>query len=322
MNPAELMDALSDREKLYKAVPVQKVEALFDEDNRGILVNDEFMIADRGTHDDTAKAFSQFCARLEVPASFLKKTRPDLGADIVKRLAPFLKKTALVVRGSDVVFAYKERIPYTKPTELGSKILGAFADYDHMTLEETPSDFKIGFHSNALVVEPKVGDTVKSGVNLRFSDFGITPAEIEAASYRLVCTNGAVYPNFRSKFSINAKLYDDMMNSIVRGVGAAREIFEKIIAPKMVHSATVNIDPMQAIRRTAAQFRLDAKELDRVMAAYAVEPMATMWGVSNAFTRAANDFRGGNAYGRLQRIGGNLVDVADKPHCTTCAATM
>ncbi len=315
MNQSDTMDLLADREKAITEVQVQTVKGVFTDDSRILLVNGQYPV--------DGQVFNQLCDSIGVPATFIRRTKEDLAEDVINRLSPNIKKTHLLVNGADVVRVFNKRLPYTKPTEVARTIFNAYPDLDDCSADtRSVNFFQLNFNSSINVTEPKVGDVVRSGVNLRFSEFGLTPPEVEAASYRLICLNGMVHSDYQQRIRVNAKLFTEMMGNIIRGIGAAREIFATIVAPKMAKAAQISVDPMQAIRRVALERSVDKAMLDRVMAAYAVEPEPTMWGVSNAFTRAANQFSGYKERQRLQLIGGSVVHTADRAHCTTCAAEL
>jgi len=315
VDKTEVLDILKERQNRIKQVEVKKVRTAFDDKNRVMVVNDEFSIAD-------PQIFNQLCHHMKVPSTFLRKTDPDLAEKVVKHLAPKVKDVVLLTEDAKALRAFTKRLPYTDPVKLVSTVLDKFDHFDQIDLNEKVEQLNVTFVSGKIETRPKVDDIVKAGVSLRFSDYGIINPEVETASYRLVCTNGMIHPDFLFKIAVNAKLYTEMMDNILRGVETATKIFENVVAPKMKAAAEMKLDPMQAIRRIARENRLTPDEIDRVMAAYAIEPMETMWGVTNAFTRAANQFSSYDTRRRLQTIGGAVVRTADVPHCTACAARL
>jgi len=315
MTPSAVLDVLSEREKLFRDEPIVKIESEFGDKRRKLIVNGKYHVV--------GPVFNQLCDAMHVPSTFLRRTDPKLAEEIVARLAPSAQKTHLLLAGSVPARVFNEKLPYTKPTDVVKKIFDSFAELDDCELDAAQIEaFHIGFRSAKTVAEPQVGDMVKGGVNFRFSEYGLVKPSVVTSSYRLSCTNGATYSDFMRSIDVSEKNYDDMITTIVASIAGGLEAFDKIVGPQMKASAGVTVDPMQAIRRLSVAHNLNKSMLDRVLAAYSMEPMPTMWGVSNAFTRAANMFTDQDDRAALQNIGGGVVKWAEQPHCTSCAAAL
>lgn len=140
-------------------------------------------------------------------------------------------------------------------------------------------------------------DGLKAVVMIGNSEVGLGSASIEPFVFRKSCTNDLVITqekSFRhSHIHLNAaELNRRMAEEISHSFQMASSLLEAFLKTKEepVH------DPVETIRRPAAQRKLSQKFTNEVISSFQVKPDPSRFGMINAFTSAAQKL------GTLQRI--------------------
>jgi len=155
----------------------------------------------------------------------------------------------------------------------------------------------------------KVGDVVERGIHISNSEVGVRSVTIAGYVYRLKCSNGAIGGGD------GGEIYR------FRHVGDAdrlREVVEAAIQSTMMEAekitaqfkAAVNkriSDPASEIERIAKENELTQEQFKAALDAFITgKETSTLFGVSQAFSRAAQTYQGEQSYA-LQRISAQVV---------------
>jgi hypothetical protein len=312
---SELLDKVSERERSIKKVMVNEIRPSLIGDNNTFIINNSY---------DSSGLFGNVSSWLGIPGSFAKTIPNDLFKYNVESMLKVkdVTKLAMLVDKGEPVLMYQDNGFYISPTSLVTTITEKFRgmEVDLLDIKDLNS-INIKFNSPSDVKQPKVGDMVRSGVNLKFSEFNLTKPVVEAASYRLSCTNGATYPAFKRSFKLaHSTGYAEV---ILNATQEAFTYFNEALYPLMVASTEKHVNPVQAIRKIAKENNLSPKEIDAVLVALNFESGESMWSVSNAFTRAANNPNLSlTEVSKLQSIGGSVVNQANYEFCDHCHSRM
>jgi hypothetical protein len=161
---------------------------------------------------------------------------------------------------------------------------------------------------NQTRTEARAGDVVQTGVHISNSEVGLRAVHFEPLVYRLVCTNGLVRPEGQGKTSIRhignpARLKDTLRNAIED----AREGTQLLVKQfKAAIDADIN-DWESLIKSTATQAQLSRSQMQNALDAWLEEKDETLYGVVNAFTRAAQREETFEERYQLERVGGALL---------------
>lgn len=161
---------------------------------------------------------------------------------------------------------------------------------------------------NRTRTEARAGDVIQTGVHISNSEVGLRAIHIEPLVYRLVCTNGLVRPEGQGKTSIRhignaARLKDTLSNAIED----ARE-GTQLLVKQFKSAIDEEINDWEAlIKSTATQHQLSKAQMQNALDAWLQEEDATLYGVVNAFTRAAQREETFEERYQLERVGGALL---------------
>lgn len=158
--------------------------------------------------------------------------------------------------------------------------------------------------------EVKKGDIIQTGISFRNSETGMGAVLMNPFNYRLVCTNGMTSTESLGSTSIRhignaARLKDSVARAVAdarSGADRMQEAFKKALE----HAV---IDPMKLINDHGLE-HLTQDAVKAVLAAYTVEPDPNLFGVVNAFTRAAQTAETLEARYEFERVGARLLTAA------------
>jgi len=155
--------------------------------------------------------------------------------------------------------------------------------------------------------EVKKGDIIQTGLNISNSEVGMRAVRIEPFNYRLVCTNGMTRTEGAGSTSLRhignaARLKDSIARAVEDARGAAAQMQEAF--KKALHHSVA--DPFKLINDHGME-HLSQDALKQVLAAYTVEPDPNLFGVINAFTRAAQTADTVEARYEFERVGARLL---------------
>ena len=151
-------------------------------------------------------------------------------------------------------------------------------------------------------------DEVTPGMSVVNSEVGNAAFSVQAFFLRLVCTNGLITTdNTTEKIRhIRANALEGLAGRISQ-VGALVATSQE----KMECAGHLTVkDPIATIETFNQRFKLNQPEGDMVKTAWQTEPILTMWGVINAYTRASQEsaISPATAY-RFEQIGGLILNL-------------
>jgi len=160
--------------------------------------------------------------------------------------------------------------------------------------------------------EVKVGDIVQTGLHITNSEVGIRSVTIAALVYRLRCSNGAIGGGegagfFRFRHTGDPdRLRDHVKNAIESANISTIKLVEEFKA-----SVNKAIDAPATFLENLAKDKANDMTQDQFKAAlnaYMAEPDPTLFGVTNAITRAAHsNFTGETRYD-MERLGAKVLE--------------
>jgi hypothetical protein len=154
----------------------------------------------------------------------------------------------------------------------------------------------------------RVNDVVQTGLHISNSEVGLRAVHIEPLVYRLVCTNGLVRPEGQGKTSIRhvgnpARIKDTLRNAIEDARDGTQLLVKQFKA-----SIDEEIDDFERlIKATGDRNQLAKYQIQNALDAWMEEKDATLYGVVNAFTRAAQREESFEDRYQLERVGGSLL---------------
>lgn len=175
-------------------------------------------------------------------------------------------------------------------------------------------------------------DTVYAGVVISNSEVGAGSLSIEPMVYRLVCTNGLIAGTSFRKYHIGRsagngggddpfevfsddtkRLTDAALWAQVRDVmqSALSEASFQALVAKLQDATTVELpqDPAHIVEVTGKRWELTDPEQDAVMRHLFAGGDLTLYGLTNAVTRAAQDSQSYDRAVELERIGSDVLTV-------------
>lgn len=172
-------------------------------------------------------------------------------------------------------------------------------------------------HEMMLVKVPEWGgafevagkDRLVPGIAFANSEVGSVAFCVEAFFWRLVCSNGLIVSvsagNSRFKH-ISRKAFDHFPETIGQVIADASHRRGQLV----LSTQTPVHNPLGTIESFNRRFGIPKKEADAVKLAWEAEPGETMFGVINAYTRAAQvpELTAEEAY-RLEKTGGLILSL-------------
>lgn len=275
--------------------------------------------------DNTAvpdDAFAKVCAYLSVPAGFIQRAPFDLANDVVARMAktPEVEERQLVRRRNDVVGHHHRNQKSVPAIKVFEKLLKELPQTEKVYVDATDQSVSARVVCRDIELKPKKDDVVRGGLHMYYSEMLVKSPSIQAYTERLVCLNGMIHRDYEREFQFTE--LDAFLEELSPAVHDCVAYINETVEAAWKKTAGMEVDGPQTIRRIFQQYRLNAKYLDAVLAAHMIEGDGTVYGVLNAFTRAANQYRTDSAYTRLQLASGAALKDAAKAHCPQCYAAL
>jgi hypothetical protein len=251
-----------------------------------------------------------FANRLRVPHSYLIRCPAELQADNLNHWIREErdKRETLFCRfdGDKLRAVFTDRYTAIDHMEILSRMVeyGFSSETEvHYSLDQELLVLKIPDFTRVFGFEQ---DRIIPGISVANSEVGILAFSIEAYFFRIVCSNGliaktAVASRYRHVSRKALEQFPDTLRQVVYESERNQGRFA-------ISTQTRLDNPLSTIGSFNRQFQLTKKEAETVQSAWAVEQQYTMFGVINAYTRAAQDqtLTAEESY-RLERIGGLIL---------------
>lgn len=155
-------------------------------------------------------------------------------------------------------------------------------------------------------------DIVKVGLDIQNSEIGYSSLVVAPITYRLVCTNGLMAWKAeegairqRHVHMSSAELREMMEKSMQVSIENG-----KILLDGMKESTRMKIiNPYEYIEEKSKEANLSNKQIEVVKANFDIEPMKSLYGVVNAFTRTARDQKNHEARLSIEKLAGSLLQA-------------
>lgn len=286
--------------------------------NTGSLVMSSGVLASNGDAVGTFGdwSFTQLCGLLGMPGRYFKglyfKDKAyNLVADHVNYNIRRLDDKDLFIRTRDLGDngCYIRGILSDRYTVFDNKDLMVILDkifgeakytntykINHFHLDESVFHLRLTFPDLTANVGTSIDgqeDMVTGGVHISNSEVGKRSVIVEPLVFRLICSNGLMGWTTDSARGFKQRHLwlrpDEMYNRVADGIGRAlRANTEVIELIKKARSQPVD-NPLEMIEELMKDSVFTKKDTEAVKLAYSVEPEPTLFGVTNAFTRAAKD---------------------------------
>jgi hypothetical protein len=254
-----------------------------------------------------------FANRLRIPHSYLVRCPAELQA---RNLNHWIEKEAerretLFCRfdGDKLRAVFTDRYTAIDHMEILSRMVeyGFSSETEvHYSLDQELLVLKVPDFTRVFGFGEK--DRIVPGISVANSEVGILAFSIEAYFYRLVCSNGLISAvSVASRFRHVSRKALDEFPDILRQVIYESERNQG----RFAISAQTSIDnPLATIGSFNRQFNITKTEAEAITHAWEIEQIYTMFGVINAYTRAAQDptLTAEESY-RLERIGGMILSI-------------
>lgn len=234
-------------------------------------------------------ATSQLCERLAIPAPYYRRLPSTMKATVANFDLERLRDREFLLRGKAThvrAFLSGEYVPYdnrqiveTVEGLLRSEGIGIKS----FILEETNCFIKIVSEE---LVDPTSG--LKAGILIGNSEVGLGSISVEPFVFRKACTNDLVVNN--DKAFRHAHIHftaRELTCRMAEGIGDAFMEASRALDAFLQARAEPVPDPLDLIRKLAAERNMSQRFADEVVARYVAEPEANRFGVINAFTAAA-----------------------------------
>lgn len=302
-----------------------------------------FDVSGVGNYGINDIAHSQIGGFLEIPAKYYEKMRrssPELLAENVNhwlhRGDGPTKKMIRTLDGNVRAFLSERyrRIDNVQVAEVVLPIIEKMSGAQVMSCDITERKMYLKVVNQRLETEIRKGDAVQAGIIVSNSEVGLGSVNVAPLIYRLVCTNGMIAQDLSARKyhigRVNEADYDmnifrddtieaddrAFMLKIRDAVHAAvdQAIFEQIVS-KMREATEAKIDVggsriPKVIELTAKDYSITQSESEGVLDRLIESGDYTLYGVSNAITRYAQDV---SSYDRSTELEATAFKVMTMP---------
>jgi hypothetical protein len=263
-------------------------------------------------------ALRQLTSRIGVPLEYLRRcprALAELNVNYFSQEGPYKRESQFrTIRGNQVRAILSESYAPFDDADLLPMVAAALGDDDVqvqlMDLSDHHSHFRILFPR--LETEAKPGDVIRAGIHISNSEVGLRGVIVESIAYRLVCTNGLVSPFRTSRISARHVGNPNRLREFVRtAVSEAKSNIPQLLD---AYKATVHHrieEPVKLIERTANEGGLSQEQMRRILQSLTHEEDSdSLYGVINAFTRAAQGETTLEDRYQFERVGSSLLRLA------------
>lgn len=256
-------------------------------------------------------ALTQMLGRLKFPKDFYDRLPSGLQYNTVNWLTQNGGYTkSLLMRAQDdgvlraIMSADYERFDHAELLEL----LRPFVTNDAVIRWKARDDMSLhlSFTYPSSETEIKVGRVAETGLHVSNSEVGVRSVTIAAYVYQYWCSNGAISRSGGDFYRLRHTGDGDLMRSAVQSAMTQVYLSGKGVVERMKKAVGITVkDPPKKIQEIGKEAGLTKAELLKSLEAFAKDPGESMFDVSNAFSRAAQEMPQERSY-ELQRLS---VDV-------------
>ena len=261
------------------------------------------------------RAETQLLQRLGVPVQFFRRLPDNLKWAVANHFIQngLTERGALIrtVRGGTVRALLTEQYTPIDDVDILPLVADILGDDDveveRVAFDDDTTHVRIVFNREA--AEARAGDVLRTGVHVTNSETGFRAVHVDALAYRLVCTNGLVRSESQGRTTFRHtgqadRLKDGLAIAIRDARVNARELVDRFRAA-VGHAIA---EPEELLRRHASESDLTREQLQTALAAFALEPDRTLYGVVNAVTRSAQAEETFEARYQMERAAAALLE--------------
>lgn len=165
--------------------------------------------------------------------------------------------------------------------------------------------------------EVKEGDVVSAGIFFINSPVGTKKIELSPYVNRLICTNGWISPVNMASFSIKGGDGGSMDEWVQSATFSAWDaVSGEIDQIRGLTEVPIDGHHTDVLRDIFERHGVASRLRERVVEAYAEENDGTMFGIANAFNRAANDVTDIGQVRNLMMVSGEVAHQSER--CSAC----
>ncbi|MBQ8962659.1 MAG: DUF932 domain-containing protein [Clostridia bacterium] len=284
----------------------------------------------------------QVGAALNIPAKYydlMKSRKPELLAENVNSWLSE-RDQAYMIRSMDYGYGrvarafLSDRYRRIDNLEVASTVLPLFAgqpDMEVVSCEVTENRLHLKIVNHKLEAEVIPGDLVQAGVVISNSEVGLGAVSVQPLVYRLVCTNGMVCNDFgerRAHVGRQAKALEDsfhlytdetiqaedkafMLKLRDTTLAAIEETRFAMIVGRLRESTDVRITGriQDVVELTGKAYDLNQPEQDNILNYLISGGDLSLYGLSNAITRASQDVESYDRATALEGIGWQVATM-------------
>ena len=161
--------------------------------------------------------------------------------------------------------------------------------------------------------EVKVGDVVQTGLHITNSEVGVRAVTIAALVYRLKCTNGMVGGGENGGFYRFRHTGDgDRLRDGIQGAIESANLTTTRLVEQFKAAVNKQIDDPATYLETLAKNKdnnMTQEAFKAALNAYLAEPDPSLYGVTNAITRAAHTNYTGEQRFEMERLGARVLSA-------------
>lgn len=311
------------------------------EDGRTFELN--HLTTDRQMTFDTTSLFHrQVASALGIPAKYydlMQSQKPELLAENVNawfadRTSSYMVRSMDYGSGQVARALLSERYRRIDNMEIATSVLPLFAgndQYEVMSCEVTENRLYLKVVNHRMEVEVRKGDIVQAGVMISNSEVGLGAVSIQPLVYRLVCTNGMVVNDMgerRHHVGRQAKavedsftLYSDetmeaedkafllkLRDTTMAAIDEAR--FAQVVGCLQESMAVPITGKVQdVVQLTSQSYGINADEQEGILKYLIAGGDLSLYGLSNAVTRASQDVASYDRATTLEGIGWQVATM-------------
>ena len=271
------------------------------EDGRTFEIN-HLTTSQQEVFDTTSLFYRQVASALGIPAKYydlMQTQKPELLAENVNSWFAD-KPSSYMVRSMDYGAGQVARALLSEHyrridnMEIATAVLPLFAgndQYEVMSCEVTENRLYLKVVNHRLEMEVCKGDIVQAGVMISNSEVGLGAVSIQPLVYRLVCTNGMV-----------------VNDTTMAAIDEAR--FSQVVG-RLQESMTVPITGkvQDVVQLTAQSYGINAEEQEGILKYLIEGGDLSLYGLSNAVTRASQDVVSYDRATTLEGIGWQVATM-------------
>ncbi|HEX9987048.1 MAG TPA: DUF932 domain-containing protein [Chloroflexia bacterium] len=208
-------------------------------------------------------------------------------------------------------------------------------DLQIVSMEVTDRRLYLKVVSPRRQADVKVGDTVQIGAVISNSEVGYGAISVQPLSYRLICLNGAIHNTLGTRRnhvgrilagegdsdSVASMLSERALRAentafflklvdVIKGTFSEAVLTQIVNKMKEAEGARIEGDPVKAVEVLAKKANFNQDERTSVLRHLIEGGSLTMYGLSQAVTRASQDLPDYDRATEFEQVGGNIYELS------------